>query len=479
MTKGAQRIGVESTLGGVAQSSLWGLGKVITNEHPEFNCTLVDLDPGENQNAQNLFAEICSYKPTNGETYIAFRNGQRYVHRLVRKQKIVKESLSLKADATYLITGGLGEIGLLVAQWLVEHGAKYLVLAGRSSPNEAAIATVKHLRASGVRVMVTQTDVSLEKDVTSLITQIKTSMPQLRGIIHTVGIFDDRLLVDHQWQLFAKVFAPKVSGAWNLHTLTQDLPLDFFVLFSSVASLLGSAGLANYAAANAFLDALADYRRSLNLPGLSINWGPWSMVGMAKAVGNKGQTRWATKGIKTIEPQQALNILEKLLAEDATQVGVMQLDWSKFLQGFSNSSYPGFFSEIAPQVEKIAVRQEQHKLNLPKLLEQIKGNSKEQSQSLITTYLCEQIARTLGITASELNLDAPLNKMGLDSLMVVELKNRLRGELEVNIPIAKFLDGVSVVGLTKFIGEQLFEVNSISKVPVPQLDQNNWIEGEL
>jgi NAD(P)-dependent dehydrogenase (short-subunit alcohol dehydrogenase family)/acyl carrier protein len=459
VTKGAQRVGVESNLQGVAQSSVWGLGKVIANEHPEFNCTLVDLDPVENNNAQSLLAEICLHKPMSGEERIAFRNGQRYVHRIAHTNKIVKQSLSLKEDATYLITGGLGEIGLLVAQWMVEHGAKYLVLAGRSNPNEAATAIVRSLEEVGTKVAVIQTDVSVEKDVTSLLTQIQTSMPQLRGIIHAAGVIEDRLLVDHQWQLFAKVFAPKVSGAWNLHTLTQDLPLDFFVLFSSVASILGSAGLANYAAANTFLDALADYRRSRNLPGLSINWGPWSMVGMAKAVASKSEVQWATKGIKPIEPQGALNILENLLAQDVTQVGVMQLDWSKFFQQFPSSSYPSFFSEIAPQVQKLASTRDQQKVNVPQLLDQIKANSPQQRQSLLLAYLQEQIARALGISTSELDVHRSLNNMGLDSLMVVELRNRIRSELEVNIPIAKFLDGISLVGLTQFVSEQLFEVS--------------------
>jgi malonyl CoA-acyl carrier protein transacylase len=482
VTQGAQRVGVESTVVGVAQSPVWGLGKVITNEHPEFNCTLVDLDPQGNNHAQALLTEICSHKSTISETQVAFRNGQRYVNRLVRSNKIVKKSLQIKADGTYLITGGLGGIGLLVAQWLVEHGAKYLVLAGRSSPNEAATATLRRLEEAGTQVVVMQTDVSLEKDMTTLLSKMKTSMPPLKGIIHGAGIFDDRLLVDHQRYLFAKVFAPKVSGAWNLHTLTQDLPLDFFVLFSSVASILGSAGLANYAAANAFLDALAHYRRSLNLPGLSINWGPWSMVGMAKAVGSRSEIQWATKGIKPIEPQQALSILENMLLQDAPQLGVMQLNWSKFLQQFSRSSYPSFVSEIAQQVQEVASTRVPQKNNLSQLLDQIKVNSLEQNQSLLITYLGEQIAKVLGITQSALNIDEPLNTMGLDSLMGVELRNRLRAELEIDIPVTKFLGGMNIVSLTELIGEQLFEINSISKEPFVSTvvsNQNNWIEGEL
>ncbi|MBP5971593.1 SDR family NAD(P)-dependent oxidoreductase [Brasilonema sp. CT11] len=481
VTQGAQRVGVESILGGVAQSSVWGLGRVIINEHPEFNCTLVDLDASGNNHPQTLLREICSHKLTIRETQIAFRNGQRYVNRLVRSNKIVKQSLHLKADATYLITGGLGEIGLLVAQWLVEHGAKYLVLVGRNSPNEATTATLKRLEEAGTQLVVMQTDVSVETDVAALLTQIKVSMPQLRGIIHTVGISDNRLLVDHQWQLFAKVFAPKVSGAWNLHTLTQDLPLDFFVLFSSLASLFGLAGLGNYAAANTFLDALAHYRKSLNLPGLSVNWGPWPMVGMARTIGSRGELQLTTNGIEFIQPQQGLSILGNMLLQDVPQVGVMKVNWSKFLQQFSGSSYPSFVSEIVQQVQKLASTQVQQKNHLPQLLYQIKVNSIEQNQLLLRTYLSEQIAKVLGINESVLNIDQPLNQMGLDSLMAVEFRNRLRTELKINIPITKFLDGLSVVGLTEFVSEQLFESKSISQTPLSTVisNKNNWIEGKL
>ncbi|NMG07496.1 hypothetical protein DP117_11645 [Brasilonema sp. UFV-L1] len=485
VTKGAQRVGVESTLVGVAQSPVWGLGKVITNEHPEFNCTLVDLDPVGNNNAQALFAEICSYKPTNSETHIAFRNGQRYVSRLVRSDKIVKKSLQLKADATYLITGGLGGIGLLVAKWMVEHGAKHLVLVGRSKPDEAATATLRALEETGTQVVVVQADVSQEEQVTSLLTQIKTSVPPLRGVIHAAGIYDARLLQEYQWEQFAKVFAPKVSGAWNLHTLTKDMPLDFFVLFSSAASIFsfsGSfSGLASYAAANTFLDSLAHLRKLLGLPGLSINWGPLSRVGMSQIVDNKRFAQLIAQGVEPLESQQVLEILEQVVQKDTAQLGVIHINWSKFLEQFQLSGYPALIAELVPKVQKLELS-EQKATQLPQILDQLKTASTEKRQSLLIIYLQQQIAKALGISALGLNIDEPLNRTGLDSLMVIELRNRLRAELGVDIPITKFLDGLSVVDLTKLVSEQLFEVSYTSKVsivPTVTLSQNSWIEGEL
>ncbi|MBD2438979.1 SDR family NAD(P)-dependent oxidoreductase [Nostoc sp. FACHB-110] len=479
VTKGAQPVKGESTLSGLAQATVWGLGKVITNEHPEFNCTLVDLDPDGKYNTQHLWAEICSHQPNSSENRLAFRHGQRYVNRIARKQEIVKQSLEIKTDATYLITGGLGEIGLLIAKWLVEHGAKHLVLVGRSHPQAAVQATLTQLEAAKCQVVIMQADVSLEEDVASLLAQIQTSMPPLKGIIHAAGVIEDRLLVEHQWSLFAKVFAPKVSGAWNLHHLTQDLPLDFFVLFSSIASIMGFAGTANYTAANTFLDAIAHYRRSLNLPGLSINWGPWSKLGMAKTVEMKTEAQWANQGIQPMEPQQLLSILENLLPQNTAQIGVMQLDWSKFLAQFSGDSSPSFVAEIAQQLQTPAITQKQQPA---KILDQIKESSPEQSQALLIDYLSQQMAKALGITTSKLSIDQPLNKMGLDSLMVVELKNRLRSELGINIPITKFLDGVSVIGLTKLIAQELFAVQPVSQtsvVPTITARKNSRVRGEL
>ncbi|MBH8563961.1 SDR family NAD(P)-dependent oxidoreductase [Nostoc sp. CENA67] len=480
VTQGAQRVSEEATLGGVAQSPMWGLGKVIKDEHPEFNCTLVDLDPVGNNNAQALFAEIFSHKPTVNETHIAFRNGQRYVQRLVRNNKIVKNSLRLKADATYLITGGFGGIGLLIAQWMVEHGAKHLVLVGRSHPDETAQATLRTLEETGTEVVVVQVDVSVKEQVASLLTQIKTSLPPLRGVIHAAGIYEARLLQEQQWQRFTKVFAPKVSGTWNLHTLTKDIPLDLFVLFSSAISIFSSSGSGSYAAANTFLDALAHHRQVLGLPALSINWGPWSTVGMTRVVGDRRFAQLMAQGVEPFSAPQVLQILEQVVQQDITQVGVIQINWSKLLEQFPLGDYPALLTELAAKVQKQTLT-EQKVVQQPQILNQLKIAPTEKRQSLLIAYLQQQIAKALGTSASMLNIDEPLNQMGLDSLIVIELRNRLRADLGVDIAIAKFLDNLSVVSLTKIVSEQLFEVNSISKtfvVPTTSTNQTR-IRGEL
>lgn len=276
---------------------------------------------------------------------------------------------------------------------------------------------------------------------------------------------------------FADVMAPKVEGAWNLHTLTQNQPLDFFVLFSSAASLLGSPGQGNHAAANAFLDALAYYRQSFGLPGLSINWGVVTEIG----AGAKRQAgKWIeTKGIGTITPQQVLEILEEqLFSQSCVQVGAMPVNWSQFNEQSARWSFFAEFFQASSKPEKkhsSFVQQE--------FLQQLKDAPITDRSVLLRAYLRSQVAEVLGMSSAEnLDLYKPLSNMGFDSLMAIELRNRVMTLLGVDIPVVKFLEGLNISELATYLDEQLFFVNSISTKSVAQIaesSQNNRIQGEL
>ncbi|MBL8164704.1 MAG: SDR family NAD(P)-dependent oxidoreductase, partial [Anaerolineae bacterium] len=241
-------------------------------------------------------------------------------------------------DATYLITGGLRGLGLLVAQWLVERGARHLALVGRSVPSESAIETLRELENQGAEIGIFQGDVGQHADVTRVLSTITAHMPPLRGVIHSAGVLDDGLLLHQDWERFAYVMGPKVNGAWYLHAETLGQPLDFFVMFSSVASLLGSSGQGNHAAANAFMDALAYHRQASGLPALSINWGAWSEIGAAAERNVAG--RASEQGMGTISPADGLTILDRLMRGDAPQIGVTPMDWPKFLRAFGDDTPP-------------------------------------------------------------------------------------------------------------------------------------------
>ena len=238
-----------------------------------------------------------------------------------------------RGAASYLITGGLGALGLEVARWLVGQGAGRLVLSGRrGAERPEQQAAVSALRESGAEVLVVAADVSQREDAQRLLEQAEQPGFPLRGIIHAAGVLDDGMLRQQTWSRFQQVMAPKVAGAWNLHLLTRGRELDFFVCFSSAAALLGSPGQGNYAAANAFLDGLAQGPRA-GLPALSINWGPWEGIGMAARLDDRNRARLAEAGLENIDVPTGVRILAKLLNGEGPQVAVLPVDWSRFTLG--------------------------------------------------------------------------------------------------------------------------------------------------
>ena len=248
----------------------------------------------------------------------------------------IQTSPIIHPDGTYLITGGLGGLGLETAAWLVEQGARHLaLLSRRSTPDAEATAAIEQLRQQGTDVRLFQADVAEQSQLATALTQIKATLPPLRGVIHGAGVLRDGVLQQLTWEQMKPVLAPKVWGAWNLHELTQDLPLDLFVLYSSAAALLGSPGQGSHVAANSCLDALAHHRHRLGLPALSINWGPWSEVGSAAtdAIHQQMQSR----GVGAIAPSQGRQALSKLLLQtpssnSVSQVGVIPIRWSQLQQ---------------------------------------------------------------------------------------------------------------------------------------------------
>jgi NAD(P)-dependent dehydrogenase (short-subunit alcohol dehydrogenase family)/acyl carrier protein len=254
-----------------------------------------------------------------------------------------------------LITGGR-RTGLTVAKWLVQQGAQHLVLLGRSEPSVAATAIVNQLRQTGVEVVITKADVTDQAQLAQVFTQIEKRMPPLRGVVHAAGVLDDGALVNLDPERMTKVMAPKVDGTWNLHLATSNLPLDFFILFSSAVSVLGSPGQGNYAAASTFLDAMAHYRRSLGLPAISINWGPWAEVGLAAEATEQLKERGASTQhlVKVITLEQGVEILEQLLPAPIPQVTVLPFDLSNLLELYPAAAGVPFFAEVGGKTTHVA-----------------------------------------------------------------------------------------------------------------------------
>jgi acyl transferase domain-containing protein len=365
----------------------------------------------------------------------------------------------VRADAAYLITGGLGGLGLITARWLVERGAQHVVLMSRHDRTDAAENIIADLEARGAHIHVCQGDVSQLDDIRPVLTQIARDLPPLRGIIHAAGVLDDGALVQQDWSRFVNVMQPKINGAWHLHQLTCRQPLDFFVMYSSVAALLGSAGQGNHAAANMFMDMLAHWRRARGLPALSINWGAWSEVGAA--VEHGVDQRVTAQGMGVISPEQGVRVLEHLLHTQATQTGVMPITWVKFAARYDPDQIPPFLSEMIDHTPRSTEAVIHHPIvhQLPAAepasdwLTRISTAPTAKQRGLMIEYVRNQAGRVLGLDASRVGEHVPLSELGLDSLMAVELRNLLGTGLALprKLPATLVFDYPTVEALAAYL----------------------------
>jgi acyl transferase domain-containing protein/NAD(P)-dependent dehydrogenase (short-subunit alcohol dehydrogenase family)/acyl carrier protein len=360
---------------------------------------------------------------------------------------------AVRRDGTYLITGGCSGLGLSLARWLASEGAGQLVLLGRRGVTPEAARAVEEMRASGTEVRVEAVDVTDESSLREVFARIRGSGPPLRGIVHSAGVIDDAALLRQDSSRFARVLGPKVLGSWLLDSLTRAERLDWFVLFSSVASVFGSQGQANYCVANAFLDALAHERQHRGLPALSVDWGAWSEFGVAADRGLTG--RLASQGLGTITASQGWPALRRLVESGVAQAAVFPVDWKRFLARFAAGETPPFLSELgevvgsqSPTAPGVKAAPKQDDLR-KKLLEA----PESRRLALVTAFVREHVSRALGV-ASSVTIDprTPLGEIGLDSLLAVELRNTLGSALGESLPATLLFDYPSIGALAEHIG---------------------------
>ncbi|MFG1380954.1 SDR family NAD(P)-dependent oxidoreductase [Xanthobacter versatilis] len=342
------------------------------------------------------------------------------------------------ADATYLVTGAFGGIGRLVAGWMVERGARTLALVGRRPPDREAEAAIAALRAAGARVEVFAADVGDEAALAQVLAAVDAGMPALRGVIHAAGVLDDGVLTALDPARLESVFAAKVRGAYALHRATAHRPLDLFVLFSSLGSVLGAPGQANYAAANAFLDRLAHARRAKGLPALAINWGGWQDTGMT--AGGAVAANLAYGG--SIPPAKGLTILGQLMREGAAEVGVAPFDWRLYFEGLPRRL--SVLAHVERELEQAVAAAE----TFAALRTALRGADAARRDGLLLDYLRGVVGRLLRLEGGEvLSETQPLQELGLDSLVSIQLRNRIRAELEIDLPVAEMMEAGSLAQL--------------------------------
>jgi acyl transferase domain-containing protein len=462
VTKGAQAVrgtAVSST----PAATLWGLGKAIALEHPDLRCLRLDLDASATLADSTAFVLETISSPDNEsgtDDQHAVRDGTRYVARLTRASALAdgQSGFNFAADATYLITGAFGGLGLTTARWMVSLGARNLVLVGRRPPSDTAREAVKALEQAGANILVVKADVAVWDEMAECFDQAASSMPPIHGIIHSAGALADGILQKQSLDSFRKVLAPKVFGAWNLHLLSRKLPLDFFVLFSSTASILGSAAQGNHSAANAYLDALAHFRQARGLPALSINWGVWGEIGAAARLNSDNSSDW--RGLKSIPTVSGLKVLERLLSERSrAQVVVLAIDWTRFLRDFSGTMPTAFYERFVLSSSRPAAAS--FGTGATHLVAELQRARPADRMAIAIAHVSALAAQVIRWRTSEkMDVRQPLIEMGVDSVMAVELRNLLTATTGFTLPTTVIYEYPTLAALAGFLVDRIFPLGT-------------------
>ena len=387
----------------------------------------------------------------DGEDQVALRDGRRYGLRLERAESSLSAPLKVSGESAYLITGGLGALGQHLARWLVSHGAKRIVLTSRTGVSSRSIKTIQELEATGATITVVKADAADEAQMTALIQSFGESLPVLGGVIHAAGVVSTQPLDLVNEESLRSVLRPKVTGAWLLHRLTQNLNLDFFVLFSSSAAILGSSNLGHYAAANHFLDTLAHIRHDLNLPALSINWGWWGGAGMATSELEK---QFRQIGQEAMPVDSALQALEVLICSKAVHKMVASIDWNRFKPIYQAK-------HKHPLIERIQVQEELQNDTQATLADQLFSIPAAQRLETLQAYVQSQVAQVLGLGASDkLDPRQGFFTIGMDLVMATQLRVRLETNLGQALPSTVAFEYPTVETLTSYLSDEVLKLDA-------------------
>jgi NAD(P)-dependent dehydrogenase (short-subunit alcohol dehydrogenase family)/acyl carrier protein len=459
----------------VAQAPLWGLGRSLASEIGRSWGGLIDAWPaGDASDLSDELTRILSDGPAGDQ--VALRSGW-YVPRLVRAHP---PEFGIDADGAYLVSGGLGGLGLTVARWLAGRGVRHLILVGRRGlpPREQwaqleapelapAIRAVSDLESQGVSVRIEAADVGSAEDVARITASLSDGGVPLRGIVHAAGVPQYEPLQAQTTDSFRRVFAGKLRGGWLLHQACGP-DVRSLVLFSSASTVLSSPFVGAYAAGNAFLDALAHARPCAAARVLSVNWGPWADVGMVARHDRGTRTGGGEVG-RTIRPEQGIQALELALSSGLRQVAVLPIDWREWRRQYGHAGIDPLLSRL---IEPTRSDSEARDASPPTV-----GHSPSDRGHLEAT-LREQFERVMDLRAGELAEDKPLVSMGLDSLMAVELRGAIERCAGVTIPLLRFIEGATA----RDIIADVLAAPYVATAPVPAVLAADGVameEGEL
>ncbi|HHK5566515.1 TPA: SDR family NAD(P)-dependent oxidoreductase [Bacillus thuringiensis] len=462
ITKDVQKV-VGSENINIAESTLWGFSQVVRFEHPQLWGGIIDVDWSclQEDNDMRVVKEMME---DQGKQVCLRYNGKRYVPKLMRKSnnsKVEKNrttSLEIKENATYLITGGTGALGLIYAEYLVDRGAKHIVLVSRRGSNEYTTKLTKN----GVEIQILQGDVSVRKDVDRIIDEVNRTMPEIKGIIHAAGTLKDKMIMDQTWEDFVEVLNPKVIGTMHLHNALKNQEIDFFIMLSSITSLLGNVGQSNYAAANYFLNTFSHYRNAQGFYTSTVCWGPWQGAGMADEHENTSKNM-VNLGIGNISPESGKKIINELFHESEDAILIADVNWNIFVNQISSEAVKDYLSKVMIDNKTSEMRKEATG-NEFSFLEQLEELNPDERNDFLVNHLQNVLGKIMGFKDTEsLSVDISLTEQGADSLMVFSMRNELNKITGIDMDISIFFNYPSLRKLAMYLLNDVFFVDEHTK----------------
>lgn len=466
-----------------AQALLWGISGVLANESSALHVRRIDVD--ESQDDASLARLLIDERAVPYASTVAYRLGKRYVAELCPSLPMGAPAFPpqrVRADATYVVTGGLSGIGLRTAQWLAAQGASRLLLLGRRGVQDENREGIAELQRQGVTAIAEAVDITDGSALAAVLQKNHQSARPVRGVVHAAAVLDDGTLASLDDAQLLHVLAPKVLGAMQLAQHIAPNELDFFVAFSSLAAVLGNPGQGAYCAANSFLDSLMESWAAEGRAALSIAWGPWTEIGLAARTG-QGQ-RLAAIGLPSLRAQEGMAAFARLFSSGSTCncpiVGAIdRVRWQEAMptravwmgqsEDSASSSRAMGITDATPTSPVI----EKSRTNLrDTVLAATESDRRERTLAGLREMLTK-ILRTAPAQKNQLREDIPLAKLGLDSLMAVELRNRVDTELGVRVPLSVVMQSGTLATVATHVLAELADSQLVGPKEV------EWDEGEL
>lgn len=488
VTRNAQTVGDASEHGTIdeAHAPIWGLGRVIGLEHPDLWGGLIDLDTPDVESADvgsDAAGLVDAIDAAAGEDQLALRGATSYAARLVRSSHAATAPVEWRTDASYLVTGGLGGLGLQLLGWLADNGAGTIVLTGRNglpdrdrwddaepgSRLAGQVAAVRAAEAAGATVVPIAADVADRDDMDALFARFGTDLAPLAGVIHAATVLHNATTDAMTADDVRSMLRPKVTGTRLLHELTQSLTLDFFVMFSSTSAIWGSRELGHYAAANQYLDALAHRRHTLGLPAMSIDWGTWDEM---RDTSNEDRAEVLHSGMHPLPTDDALACLGELLGcPDAAQVVVAAVDWNVLKPVYEARRLRPLLSTVAPPATDQRSARQQRDAGPPRLAAELAELEVDARHEHVVNFLRTEVAHALGVTdPRSIDDEQGLFEMGMDSLMSVELKSRIEAALGTDLPSTLTFNYPNIAALAGFVVDDVLTIPVTEATPESSSD---------